>query len=383
MSLKLKLLPEEKNISGLKILVRIDANFDASLSDSLRISRVKNDILNLIDRGARVILCTHRGKPKGREETLSTEHLVSSIENTLGQKVIFADTLSPLKIKNLLSKNPEAVLLLENTRFEKGELSNSWFYARKLSRIADIFVNTAFSVCHRKHASVHRITSFLPSYASKAIQAEVDILSKPISEPFVLIVGGIKISSKISLIKQLAPKAEFVILGSGYANLWRSLRTGVLNKELGLTGSEVKSFKKLLKLFGEKIVLPNDIRVYNRPDDDEIVIRSLSQLQPDDTIIDIGPDSELAIADYVSNAKSVIWNGPLGIVENEEGRGGTLSLIDVLINERLVKTILGGGDTIKLLTEEEVDQLYYVSTGGGAMLAFLAGEKMPGLNVLK
>lgn len=363
--------------------MRIDANIDPEDTHPLRIIRLKDDIDQFTSQGSRIILCTHRGKPRGREGTLSTKHLVTILSNILGKKVIFTDSLESKKIDRLFKENPEALILLENTRFFKGETRNSRFYAKKLSRLADIYINNAFGACHRKHASVHRIASYLPSYAGSLLRNEVESLSRELDKPFILVVGGLKLSTKIPLIKKMATKAEVIILGSGYANVWRSLRLGQYSTSFPVLKKEVRAMREIIKKFEHKVILPKDLRVLNREDDENIVIRDLHQLQPDDYILDIGPDTELLLSDYIHNAKSIIWNGPLGIVEHEEGKGGSLSLLDSLLAARLKKSIVGGGDTIKFLTPQEIESLYFVSTGGGAMLSFLAGEKMPALNVLQ
>lgn len=380
---KLKTLSAEEDLRGKRVLMRVDANIDSNDIDSLRISRLKKDIIDLTERGAQLILLTHRGKPRGREETLSTEHLIPIFKKIIGLDFIFTNSFKVSKIDKLFKEKPDSVILLENTRFESGEVKNSRIFAKKLAKLADIYINNAFGASHRKHASIHRITSYLPSFAGQALQLEFETLSKKIDTPFILIVGGLKLTTKIPLINTLASQAEVIILGSGYANVWRTLRLGQGSTSFPISKSEVKAMKKLLKDFEHKVILPKDLRVENRQGDEEIVIRTLDQLQPDDFIIDIGPDTELLLADYIDSAKTIIWNGPLGIVEHQEGKDGTLSLIDQLLSARLKKSIIGGGDTIKLLTPEEINSLYFVSTGGGAMLSFLAGEKMPGLDMLK
>lgn len=357
--------------------MRIDANvsFENGIDEMpLRLKDAISDMKHILNEGASLTIIGHRGRPKGQEQSLSLKPLVSFLEKHLDRQV---DFLKGIQLPPANSR----VILLENIRFFDGELKNKRGFAKRLSEMGDMYVNNAFGVSHRKQASLHKITKFLPSYAGSSVKREIEgleLLKKAKSR--ILILGGIKLSTKIPLIENLADSVEFILLGSAYQGLFTKLKSGVLKDKKDR--KEAKLLAGIVKKYDHKIVFPNDVRILESEDSKELVAKESDHIQADDIILDIGPETELRYADYIENADEIIWNGPLGVIESHDGKEGTLSLIDTL-KKANGRTLVGGGDTLSLITNDELSEFDFVSTGGGAMLAYLAGEKMPGLDVLQ
>lgn len=356
---------------GTRVLMRLDANVDPADSHPVRITRAVPEIEAILAAGGRVMLMTHRGRPKGREATLSTKHLVPRLEALLERPVVHVPEFSRAACDRAWRDKPEAVILFENLRFFDGEEKNGRAFARDMASVADLYLNNAFGVSHRKHASVHRITKYIPSFAGSLIREEVAALNTPFEEPFAFVLGGAKMETKIPLLRKLAPSAAAVLLGSAF-----------------VLPDQAKSVAWLQRKYGERIHLPIDIRVQMG---EEIHVLTLARwreaLEGEHAAtlrcLDIGPETEMAYAATLLEMKSVLWNGPLGIVEEEEGKNGTLSLIDALQHARQARVVIGGGDTIELIQPEEIESHMFLSTGGGATLTYLSGAPMPGLRVLQ
>ena len=342
--------------------MRIDANVNVSDPFPLRIVRAIPDMEEILLRGGKLLLMTHRGRPKGREATLSTKSLIPRLELLLGRPVVFVPEFDVALCERAWKHQPAAVILFENLRFFDGEKDNARHFAKQMAAVADMYVNNAFGVCHRKHASVHRITKFLPSFAGSLLREEIHALSTAFVPPFVFVLGGAKLETKIPLLKKIAPRATRVLLGGAFA----------LPRQQSLL---VHMMRRMPNVF----CVPQDLRIRKGQG---IGVVDGSHIPQDTSVMDIGPETEMLYARMLLEAKSVLWNGPLGVIEEEDGRNGTLSMIDALRHARQARVVIGGGDVIGMIDAEDIGSHMFLSTGGGAMLTFLAGARMPGLDVL-
>lgn len=363
---------------GTPVLVRSDFNIswkDASgtLDDGGvrgRIAQAIPEIQNLIKQKAVVVLLTHWGDPHGKsDEAWSTERLVPLIEKRLKKPVTFIRAVYGEPVRTALaSAKPGSVFILENVRFWRAEEKDDDAFAKALAAPFSFFVNNAFSVSHRAHASLHAITRHLPSSAGEGVVSEIKRLTKPIHAPFVCMIGGAKIETKVTLIERLGVFADSILLGGGVA-IAVQLAKG--DDVPGASGSfrrkeVLGAARRVLHHFEGKILLPTD--VVAKPKEDRV--------------LDIGPDTLARYLRAITEAKTVLWNGPFGIIEEEEGQEGTRKLAKALAKTK-AQVFLGGGETITFLEQEKLLlPAWNVSTGGGAMLALLAGERMPGLEPL-
>lgn len=349
---------------GTRVLVRVDVNGSVH-----RIKEAAVEIQALRKRGARVILATHVGDPGGKPNVLlSTSHFAEGFEELLGVPVKALPRANGARVEAWVrAMQPGDVVLLENLRFNGDEGRNGLVFAKSLARLADVYINNAFGVCHRKHASVHAITKCLPSFAGELLEREVKELSAKPSSPFVLVLGGAKISTKIPLLERLGQRADAVLIGGGASLTF--LRAGGVTlpaKAAKFTKKEdIDEARRIARLLENRLHLPCDVVVH------------------DGVVIDIGPDATKHFAQLLRGAKTVIWNGPLGITEMKGGEKSTLALAKGVAKLKGAHSIVGGGETVEFLEKHSlVGKFSHVSTGGGAMLAFLGGEPMPGLEVL-
>lgn len=329
-----------------------------------RIAQALPEIERLRKRGASIVLASHLGNPGGQvDKKLSLAPVARVLEKRLQRAV---PLVTGLAVPNL---RPGQMCLLENLRFDPGEEANSDGYAWQLAKLADVYVNNAFGVCHRRHASVHAITRHLPSFAGELVLREVAELSEAPLKPFVLVMGGAKIATKIGLLERLGPKADKILLGGGLSVTFLAAGEVPLPAYPAalMVEKDVVLARKLLRRFGDKIILPTDL-----------VARPKQHL-----VLDIGPETEERFAKEIIGARSIIWNGPMGIIEKVGGQAGTLQVAKAL-SKCGARVIIGGGDTVEFLEGQRLLRHFaHVSTGGGAMLAFLAGERLPGLEALR
>lgn len=342
---------------GTKVLVRCDFNVPVvrgkvDVSPTGRIARALPEIRKLRKQGAALILVTHLGRPKGIEQKFSVRPIAKALASELGCEVLVADDVAGPSSRALAGDlAPGDVMMLENIRFDAREEENDIAFAKELAALADVYVNNAFGVCHRKHASVVAIAKRLPSFAGELVQNEVKELTKPFAAPFVLVIGGIKLETKLPLLAKLGPQADAILIGSGLVE-----DVMMPSRELG----------RALRSLQEKIVVPVDLK-----------------RDADRHAFDIGPKAAKQYIAALQGAKTIVWNGPLGIIEKTAGRKGTVAVVRAMAQVKGARTIVGGGETEDFLYEEGLSQsMSWVSTGGGAMLAFLAGEKLPGLQSL-
>lgn len=381
--MKIRIIKNLKNIRGKKILLRCDFNVpivDGKIMDDYKIVAGLPTIRFLSRYGAKVIIVTHLGDPDGKiNEEYTVEPIAKKLNLLLHQKVIFIDDVVGFKAGNEVSGMENGdILVLENLRFYKGEEKNDQKFAKSLSQLADIYINNAFAVSHRKHASVSAIKKYLPSYVGFLVEKEIKSLDKIIKpeKPLIAVIGGVKAKTKIEILKKISSKADKILIGGALANNFLKIR----GYEIGESIFDKESFKDVEKLNKKNILLPIDAVV--KTSDSEIKIKNINKILKTDKIYDIGPETIKLYASYIKKAKTIIWNGPMGMFEESKFKHGTI-VIGRTIAARSKGTafgVAGGGETIEALNRTDMqDYMDWVSTGGGAMLAYLGGERMPGL----
>ncbi len=357
-----------------RVLLRIDANVPmvdgrVSAHGKHRLKAILPEVERLKARGARIILLAHLGDPKGRSvKALSLAPVARALSRVLKHPVRFiSHTASDDAARVIDRMAPGAIVMLENLRFDEGEEKNGAEFAKRLAKLGDVYVNNAFSVCHRKHASIVAITSHLPSFAGELVVREVEALSVVPKHPFVLILGGMKIATKIPLLNRLGIKADAILIGGATALTMLKADLGVLPIDVPefTNAKDVASAKRIAKKFGTKIFLPCDLVVSKN------------------VVPDIGPSTIESFCEVIAKAKYIVWNGPMGITNHRDGFAGTLALAKAIAKNTRAQSIIGGGETVECLEEFALTNAFtHVSTGGGAMLAFFGGEPMPGLEAL-
>jgi len=389
---------DDADVKGKRVLVRVDLNVpvkDGKVTDATRIERVVPTIRDLSEKGAKVILLAHFGRPKdGPDPSLSLNPIADAVAHVLGRKVDFAaDCIgkdAEIATSNL--KDGE-VLLLENTRFHKGEEKNDPAFVKALAANGDLYVNDAFSAAHRAHASTEGLAHVLPAYAGRAMQAELEALEKGLghpAKPVVALVGGAKVSTKIDLLMNLVKKVDALVIGGGMANTFLAARGTDVGKSLcehDLAGT-AKQIMMEAATAGCAIVLPVDAvvaREFKAGAASETV--SVDKVPSDQMILDAGPKTIDAINEWVDRAATIVWNGPLGAFEIEPFDRATVAVAKHAAERtkagKLV-SVAGGGDTVSALNHAGVaDDFTYISTAGGAFLEWMEGKALPGVEVLK
>lgn len=388
---------KEADLKGKKVLIRADLNvpLDDSfkITDDTRIRAAVPTIKYLMSNGARVILSSHLGRPKGVTPKYSLKPLVPRLSELLGLEVKMAgDCIGP-EVEKLVAELPEGgVLLLENVRFYKEEEKNDPDFAKKLASLADLYVNDAFGTAHRAHASTEGVTKYLkPSVAGFLMQKELDYLVGAVSnpkKPFAAIVGGSKVSSKIGVIESLLKKVNILVLGGGMIFTFykaQGLKVGsslVEEDKLELATSLLEKAKSL----GVSLLLPSDVVIA-----DKFAADANSKVVPANSIpdgwmgLDIGPDSIKSFSESLDTTQTVIWNGPMGVFEFEKFAAGTEAIAKKLaeLSGKGVTTIIGGGDSVAAVEKVGLaDKMSHISTGGGASLELLEGKPLPGVLAL-
>lgn len=386
-------LEQADNLQGKTVILRLDLNMPVKAGKFVDLTRLKRSIPtinHLINSGSKVVIISHMGRPKGEfVRSLSLGPLVDEIEKLINKKVRFATDCTGEKVRNKISlMNPGDVILLENLRFHIGEEKNKSEFAGQIASLGDIFVNDAFSCSHRSHASTEGITKFLPSFAGFALAYELENIEKLLSKPekiFTALVGGSKISTKLNLLSTFLDKVDYLILGGGIANTCLSSMGYDLGSSL-VDLAFINQAKEIMKKAkNTQVLLPDDFVVKNSLG--KISIKKLGNIAPDDMIMDAGPHFSAKAAEIINNSKTVIWNGPLGVVELPEYVGSSSYIARHIASSTLagkIKSIIGGGDTSALLqTLGLIDCVTYTSTGGGAFLAWLEEEPLPGIAALR
>lgn len=386
--MKLNSIIKLKNLKNKKVLVRVDFNVPiekGKIKEDYRIVAALPTINYLIKAGAKVILIAHLGDPGAKVvPELSLRPVAKRLGQLINKTINFVPETFGYQVDEAISKMLAGdVLVLENLRFHEGELKDDAKFAKRLAVYGDFYVNEAFSVCHRKQASVSSLKKFLPTYYGLQLVEEVNSLDKILKpqKPLVLIMGGAKISTKAPIISKIYEAADQILLGGGLANNFFKHQKLEIGKSLVDSDSEIyiKNFYKGKKL-AEKIILPIDVVVCGR--NKKPKIKSLTEVLKSDAILDIGPETIALFSSYIKTAQTIIWNGPLGKFEESSYKHGTLAIATAVASRSTGKAygLVGGGETVEALKQTKMDKYVdFVSTAGGAMLAYLGGNKMPGL----
>ncbi len=391
-----KLTIRDIDVTGKRVLVRVDFNVPldsttGSITDDSRIRATLPTIDYLIDHGARVILCSHLGRPKGKMvKGLSLAVVARRLERILRQPVEFApDCVGPAVEKMVENLKSGQVLLLENLRFHSEEEAGSDVFAQTLARLGDVFVNDAFGTSHRAHASIVGVTRYLPSVAGLLLEKELNALGKILENPvhpFGVLIGGAKISDKVSMLDNIMGKVDFILIGGGMAATFLKAKSYEVGLSLVDGSSDIDTAARLMKKAarnGVRLLLPDDVVISDKlAPEAETETVAVENIPQDRMIVDIGV---LAISNFtkeLEKCRTVFWNGPMGIYEIPRFAEGTRALAEVIAGLHAT-TIIGGGSTAEIVTEMKLpEKMTFVSTGGGASLKFLSGEKLPGVEAL-
>jgi phosphoglycerate kinase len=388
---------DDADVKGKRVLVRVDFNVpmhDGEVADVSRIERNAPTITEIADRGGKVILLSHYGRPKGRDPKESLKPVVAAVARIIGRPIAFADDcIGEVAEQAVARLKPGDILCLENTRFYKGEEKNDPALAAALAKLGDIYVDDAFSVAHRAHASVEAIAHLLPAYAGRAMQEELAALEKALhtpQRPVAAIVGGAKVSTKLDLLGNLLNHVDTLIIGGGMANTFLAAQGEAVGKslcenDLVQTARDILAKANSLK---REIVLPVDVVVaqtFTAHAPSRVV--SVDAVGENDMILDIGPRTVEYVISVLARTKTLVWNGPCGAFEMEPFDNGTVEVAEAaaeLTASGKLVSIAGGGDTMAALNLAGVTGRFtYVSTAGGAFLEWLEGKVLPGVEVLK
>ena len=385
------------DVKGRRVLLRADLNVpvrDGRISDLTRIERLSPTIRELADAGARVIVCSHFDRPKGKPVPgMTLAPMAAALQSVLGRPVAFAaDTVGPAAQAAVAAMRDGDVLVLENTRFHPGEEANDPGFARDLAGLADLYVNDAFSAAHRAHASTEGVARHLPSHAGRMMQAELDALDQALGNPdrpVCAIVGGSKVSTKLELLGNLSRRVDMLVIGGAMANTFLAAGgTGVgrslQEAEMHATARDIMAEAKLA---GCEIILPIDAvvaREFRAHAPTETV--SIHAIPADAMMLDVGPNTVQLLRDRLPGIRTLVWNGPLGAFETPPFDAATTALAQTvaeLTAQGSLRSVAGGGDTVSALRHAGVlDRLSYVSTAGGAFLEWLEGKTLPGVAAL-
>lgn len=384
------------DVKGKRVLVRVDFNvpLDPSsgvITNDSRIRAALPTIKYLVDHGARVVLCTHLGRPDGRVvEGLRVKPLANRLSQLMGVPVYVAPDCVGAEVEQAVAKLKDGdILFLENVRFHPEEEANDHNFAKALANLADIYVNDAFGTAHRAHASTVGVAKYIPAVAGLLIEKELTALSKILASPehpFAALLGGAKVSDKVGLIQNILPKVDILLIGGGMASLFLKAK----GYQVGASSVEVDKLETANTILaaagknGTTVLLPSDVVVTTDPKRGATSrIALVTEISPDEHIVDIGPKTIESFSKELKKCRTVFWNGPMGIYEIPAFARGTRAMAEVLANINAT-TIIGGGSTAEVVEDMGLaDRMSHVSTGGGASLKFLEGKTLPGVAVLQ
>ena len=387
---------ENINFKGERVIIRVDYNvpFDGDrITDKTRIESSKETIDLILNNGGSVILLTHIGRPKGFETKFSCKLIIKEVSETLGRQVLFCDsTIGKEAEKKTKMLKPGEIILMENVRFHTEETEGEIDFAKKLSRLGSVFVNDAFGAAHRAHASTSIIAQFFSKkYFGKLLEKEVASIRKVVNngkKPVLAIIGGAKISTKITIIESLMNSVTDILIGGGMAYTFIKAQGGSIGEsicEKDFCDYSIQLLEKA-KARNVNIHLPKDVIIANRFDNNAVrKISKIDKIPAGWQGLDIGPDSIEALKPIVKKSKTILWNGPLGVFEFDNFSNGTIEL-GIMISEATKKgsfSLVGGGDSVLAVKNFGFsNKMSYVSTGGGAMLESLEGKELPGIKAL-
>ena len=388
-------IKDHENLNQKKILLRLDLNVplkDGIVTDETRINKIVPVIDFLIKKKSKIIIISHVGRPKGEiNKKLSLKPICENLEKKINHKIkLFSDNVFKLKKEDLFKNADDQIVLLENVRFYKEEEKNDTFFAKHLAKLGDLYVNDAFSCSHRSHASVSKITQFLPSFAGLQLESEINALKKvttEIKKPITCIIGGSKITTKIGIIKNLIPKFDNIIIVGGMANNIIDYQGNNVGKSIKEENYEiiVKEIFETSNNHSCKIIFPEDVLVGKNLNDTSKT-KELNDIKNDDLILDIGPKTIKKIKGIIEISNTVLWNGPAGYFENPNFASGSYEIakaISTRNRKKSIYSVVGGGDTIAVINQINVlKDFNFVSTAGGAFLEYLEGKELPGIKAL-
>lgn len=388
----------KNNLRGKTVYLRADLNLptiNGKVTDTTRIRSILPTIRELKKNKCKIVILSHFGRPKGSyNKKMSLKHIIPKVEKVTRSKIYFSKDHSGINFEKLIKKIPDgSVVIMENTRFHRGEEKNFKYFAKDLAKNCDFFVNDAFSVAHRSHASVTGLTNYVPSFSGRSLEKEVVTVSKFLSsknKKKLAIIGGSKISTKINLINNLLKNVNAIVIGGAMANTFLLAQGKKIGKSLN-EKTMIKTAKKIMSNALRKkckIILPVDAVVAsNLKKGGKFSEYNIDNIPDNGLILDIGKNSISIIDDEISKTKEVLWCGPLGLFEQSPFHLGTASVAKTLSkmtkNGKIV-SVAGGGDTVAAISQSNyVNDFTYISTAGGAFLEMIAGQKLPGIEVLK
>ena len=385
-----------KSLSGKKIILRLDLNVPLNkqkITDTNRIDKVIPTLQFLINNKAKILILSHIGRPKGKViKELSMKPICEYLENKLNQSIHLVKTdIINFREKDLFDNKKASILMLENLRYYSEEEKNNEEFAKILASFGDLYVNDAFSCSHRRHASIFSITKYLPSYAGIQLMAEITALrkiTKDITRPITCIIGGSKISTKINVIKNLIYRFDNLIFVGGMANNILKNKNFQIGKSIFEQNCDhiVEDIFELSKKENCRIIYPIDVSV-SKKIDGKGNVKKISEVQEDDLILDIGPETVNMLCKTIEESRTVLWNGPAGYFENENFKKGSLEIARKIVEKNKkneIYSVAGGGDTVAALNSFDLTKHFsFVSTAGGAFLEFLEGKELPGIKALE
>lgn len=379
----------ELNVQGKKVLVRCDFNVpineQGEISDSFRIDQTIPTIEYLRNNNAIIVLVSHLGRPKGKEKKYSLEVVAKYLDQKIGNVKFNKDCIGEVVEEEVSRMKEGGVILLENLRFYEGEESNDVGFSKKLARLADVFVQEGFSVCHRKHASVVGVAQIIPAYAGLLLEKEIEILDKALENPvrpLVSVIGGVKLETKIKVLEKLLQVSDYVLVGGKIANTILMLKGICVKDKWTQEEMDLSEIVSRIDLTSIKLHLPLDGVIALKDLDQKYMrIGGVGTLRSDESIYDIGPDTIEKFKAIIKEAGTIIWNGPMGYSELSIFEKGTKEIMQA-VSDNEGFAILGGGETAEAVSKFNINNFEHISTGGGAMLDYIAGEDMPGIEIL-
>jgi phosphoglycerate kinase len=377
-------------VRGKRALVRVDFNVplaDGKVTDDRRIVEALPTIRYLIDQGARVVLCSHLGRPKGGPDPkFSLAPAAARLSELLGQPVQqLGDCVGPAVEAVVATMKPGDVVLLENLRFHPEEEKNDPAFAQQLARLGDVYVNDAFGSAHRAHASTEGVSHYLPAVAGFLMEKELTFLGRALANPehpFIAIIGGAKISGKIDVIENLLPRVDALLIGGGMANTFFKAQGYAVGDSL-VEDDRLDMARAVLARAGRKLVLPVDVVIADAfSAEARTRIAGVDEVPAGWRIMDIGPATIERFNQELATAKTVVWNGPMGVFEMQPFAAGTVAVAEILAESKAM-SIIGGGDSAAAVEQAGLaGKMTHISTGGGASLEFLEGKELPGVAAL-